>query len=380
MSTLRPALRSGSNGTIARVGALAVPVEAITGPVALFASADDEQVEAGTLRLATALMERGLELDLIVGSDRDRQAPRLPGGLDVIRLDADPRTAALAGLIRYLRLRRPRWLLASEHEAFLAVAARRLSGTEVRVVVRCPLLRSPTSASATPGRSRGAFARSLYRRVDAVVAGSPDRAIDLSTRCGLAVDDVAVIHEPLIGSAIETAAGKVTADPGAADPAAGVDRPVVLVAGPIARGQDLAMLEAGLRELRRRRRVAVAMFTDDAVRPPGDGLAAILAHPHVVVSTAPPRPPSALALEALSNGANVVVAGWLDLHGDGMQAAGLARSAPIEDPDAFASVLEGALDRPLRPRPAVVGRFVAAAAAESYLDLFGRLTGDRPAH
>jgi hypothetical protein len=353
----------------------------VQGPIALLLT-PTEAPARGTLALATALVARGRRVDLLIAAAPSWSGVDLPTCLDVIHLESDHRGATLAGLLRYLRLRRPEWILTGHEDgATLALLARRMTGVSVKLAIRGP---APTAGPPARQRAVGRLrTRMTYRSADVVVASATHVASAIAERCGLAADQVLVIddvHDVLRGTSPATTTDQtsgrasVVLIPGPAveptapspvlealDRLAGTTELDVVIASDDA---DPGRLEGVAERLRRARTVTTA--TGDEAR-----VAASRAHDLLIVA-APPWHVRAPVAAALAAGANVIVVGWLDLHDHGLATSGLVRSVPGGDGLTIERNLREAIARPLVPAVDDVHRWAAQVAVDGYIDIFER--------
>ena len=76
------------------------------------------------LNLARGMTEAGVRVELVVGTASGPYRDQVPAGCTLVDLDAARVLAALPGLVRYLRRRRPRVLLAAmDHANLIALWA-----------------------------------------------------------------------------------------------------------------------------------------------------------------------------------------------------------------------------------------------------------------
>jgi glycosyltransferase involved in cell wall biosynthesis len=189
-------------------------------------------VERSTFSLAAGLLARGLAVDLVVYKPDGPMRAELPTSIRVVplracsslmarlhALAADPVGIGvmllpvlavrrvpnayryLPALVEYLRTTRPAALItAFPFENLLGVAARRLAGTDTRLIVT---ERNTTTRSTREGTKRKRrFLPSLllrqYPMADAVVAVSDGVADGLATTTGLSRHRITTIYNPVV--------------------------------------------------------------------------------------------------------------------------------------------------------------------------------------
>ena len=156
--------------------------------------------------LAEALLPR-VEGPVSCWTLRERTTPRrfrLPPAVEWVPLGGRRTLDALPRLVGRLREERPRWILAATLEAGAAVLlARRLAGSDVRVVVRVQIdLRAPGEHLPSGWRFRGIrhLVRALLRPDDRVVAVTGTIAEEAERLLGRAPGSSVVLPGPILGA------------------------------------------------------------------------------------------------------------------------------------------------------------------------------------
>ncbi|WP_295387952.1 glycosyltransferase [uncultured Thiodictyon sp.] len=153
------------------------------------------------LNLALGLIGAGVAVDLVVGSAAGAYLDLVPAGCRLVDLGANRVMAALPGLTRYLRRRRPEVLLAAmDHANLVALWARTLARapTRVYVSVRSNLSQEAAHTHLLAGRWLPRLARAFYPRAQGVIAVSQGVADDLDRLLGAGRARVLVIANPVV--------------------------------------------------------------------------------------------------------------------------------------------------------------------------------------
>lgn len=159
-------------------------------------------VERMVNHLITGLIAFGCRIDVLVLRRGGGHYAGLPRGAQVHHLGTVHTALAVPGLVRYLRRRRPRALLAAKDRAGrAALCARALARVPTRVYLRL----GNTLSELMAGKSR--LRRTLryrpirywYPRADGIVAVSQGVADDVAAISGLPVERIRVIRNPAVG-------------------------------------------------------------------------------------------------------------------------------------------------------------------------------------
>ena len=194
------------------------------------------------LTAAQAMLERGLQVDVVVCRREGPLATRVPAAAQVVELRpswpligrayalaADPggvgellrpvlaprkalnRLAFLPALARYLRAHRPDALLAAmPHANLMAVWARRVAGYPTRIGVSQRNTLSSTIGGSAKWRKRflPALIRRGYGQADAVIAVSNGVADDLARCTGIPRERIATVYNPVVTPDLARKAGE----------------------------------------------------------------------------------------------------------------------------------------------------------------------------
>ncbi len=170
--------------------------------VAIVASFSGEGgVERMVLNLARGFLNLGCEVDLLAIRDKSAYLSAIEPKIQLVKLGANHALGAILPLAFYLRDKKPRALLAAKDRAsFAAVMAKKLSGSDCRLVARL----GTTVSAALDGSSsvarviRFQMMRFTYANVDVAVAVSRGVAEDLVKITSCSSSKVHVIANPVI--------------------------------------------------------------------------------------------------------------------------------------------------------------------------------------
>ncbi len=155
--------------------------------------------------LANGFVARAHEVDLVLAKAEGPYLSQLHPAVRVVDLNAPRVLAALPALVRYLHKERPKTLLSAlDHANVVALLAKRLAGTDTRVVVSVHSL--PSRAFSSQGVQRATAkerwlptaARLFYPQADAVVAVSKGVADDLERLIHVPRERIRVIYNPVV--------------------------------------------------------------------------------------------------------------------------------------------------------------------------------------
>ena len=347
--------------------------------------------ERTTLTLAGELLARGRSVELVVCRAVGPLRAEVPAGLRVVDLGASRARTALPRLIRYVRARRPDFLMPTiEHASVLSLLARTLARTKTPVIVRVASMPSEMEAAAvTPAqRMTVSLARRLYRRADALVACSSGMADDLAAFLGVDPAQIRMLPNPTPTHIIGRSARAPLSHPwfGAGEP------PVILAVCSLQPKKNLPMLLDAFTAVRRRRAARLVILgngperrgLEDQVERLGLGGSVALPgfdlNPYRYMSRC-----SVFALaswreglpgvliEALVCGANVVATDCRSGPREILDGGRFGRLVPTGDAAAFAEGLIAALDDPVTPPPASWAPYTSERAAAGYEELIDRI-------
>lgn len=220
--------------------------------------------ERSLARLLNGIVARGVSTDLVVVSRKGRFHEELDTRVRVVELPQRRTVSAVLGLKRYIETSRPKALIsAMSHTNVAAIVANELAGRRTRVVVV-----EHNQISMNRALKRG-LVRAAYRlvpwvypRADLVAAVSADVRDDLAAATGIPAERIAVLHNPVVTSAL---AGLAAADPQHAW-LTGDGPPVVLGIGRLVRQKNFALLIRAFATVRARRPARLIILGEGELR------------------------------------------------------------------------------------------------------------------
>ncbi len=357
--------------------------------VALFLpTLDGGGAERVMLDLASAFVDDGRVVDLVLASRRGAYLGEVPEGVRVVDLRRSRVATSLLPLAAYLRRVRPRSLLSTlEHANVLALVVRRLA-PGVRVVVR------EANTASRELRGGSAADRILFRAMrwaypgaDALVAVSTGVSRDLTGALGVPPERVHVIHNPVLTARVRRGAEEPLDHPwfAAGQP------PVVVGTGRLAPQKRFDTLLRAFARARRRTDCRLVILGEGDERGRLEALARELGvseeaqlpgfvtnpFPYMaragafVLSSAFEGLPNVL-IQALSLGTPVVATDCPSGPDEILDGGRLGALVAVGDDAAMADAIVAALAAPRRePPPEWYRRYDQAAVARRYLEVLG---------
>jgi glycosyltransferase involved in cell wall biosynthesis len=372
--------------------AAVAPSERLQTPIAFFLpSVRGGGAQRVIVNLAQGMVERGLRVDLVLGTAQGVFLDHLPAEVRVVDLSAGRLVRSLLPLARYIRRERPRILVSSmTHANLIALWAARLARRSTRVMVT---VHNTMSESTPDGRGLGGrlslpLLRAFYPWADSIVAVSRGAADDLARTTGLPRERVEVIYNPVITPAILAQARQAPDHPWFAPG----QPPVILGVGRLTRQKDFPTLIRAFAEVRQRRparlivlgegedrqsleRLIAELGLNGDVALPGfrdDAMAFMAGSALFVLSSAWEGLPTVL-IEALAAGTRVVSTDCPSGPREILQDGRLGALVPVGDAPALARAILDALNAPPGGAPAdALVPFTRDAAVDNYLRVIGQ--------
>jgi glycosyltransferase involved in cell wall biosynthesis len=350
-------------------------------------------VEKMVMNLLPEFVRQGVEVDLLaIVRKASNDVFRIEGsGARVVDLGVRHTSLAVPALARYLKAERPAVLLAAKDRAIrTAVAARRLSGVDVRLVGRLGTHLS-AALEGKPAWMRWLRCqpmRWLYPQVDHIVAVSEGVAYDTVTITGLAADRVSVIRNPVITPGLWEKSREPVDHPWFDDGGA----PVILGAGRLTRQKDFPTLIRAFALLGAERRARLVILGEGRLRRSLETLAeelglcdkvslpGFVANPYAymakaslfVLSSAWEGSPNVLT-EALALGVPVASTDCPSGPREILDEGRYGRLVPPADVEALAQAMAATLDDPLEPEflRQAARAYTVENSCRAYLRVFG---------
>jgi len=345
------------------------------------------------VNLTRGFLDLGAGVDLVVTDAGGPLRDEVPEEVRLFDLGTGGVMAGLPRLARYLRRERPDAMLSTmSHCNVAAIMARSMSGVRLPLAIREANTLTYRRFRSPSLRERLVFhlMMTLYSRADIVVANSADTASDLVTAGIAGEDEVTVIHNPVVSPALIAKQAETAGHPWMEE--TGV--PVIAGVGRLHPQKDYGTMIRALGILRESREARLVILgegperetllrlirelrLDESVDMPG-----FVPNPHPFISKA-----SVLALssrwegfgnvlvEALAAGTPVVSTDCPGGPSEILEFGRYGALVPVEDPEAMAEAIAGAIDDP--PDPGLLKRraedFTIEAVSRLYMDLFDQL-------
>lgn len=343
--------------------------------------------ERTTLTLAAGMIARGHPVDLVVCRARGPLRSEVPEGARIVELGAGRVRMALPALVRYLRSRRPDYLMPTiEHVNVLSLVARAVANTRTPVIVRVASTASEVAAAATTPMQRltVSLARRLYLRADLLVACSYGMADDLAGFLDASPSTIRVLPNPTPTRRIAHWSEAPITHPWFAPG----EPPVILAVGSLQTKKNLPLLLKAFARLRHRRAARLVILGDGPERSMLEqevdelGLAGSVdlpgfdANPFRYMSrcavfalTSQREGLPGVLIEALVCGANIVSTDCRSGPREILKDGRFGRLVPTGDVDALTDALIAAIDDPMTPPSESWAPYTAERAVDGYLEL-----------
>jgi glycosyltransferase involved in cell wall biosynthesis len=167
------------------------------------------------VNLAAGVKDHDVDVKLVVFSDGGILGREVPMDIPVLSIKRTRLRHAAPALVRLLRREKPTVIFSSFGHINLAVlAAKPLLHRPIRLVIREPNTPSRSIPSLRFSRTIRAGYRLLYRRADAVVCQSDHIAQELERSYRVPANKLKRVHNPVVVSAIRSAAVRPKRPPG----------------------------------------------------------------------------------------------------------------------------------------------------------------------
>jgi len=339
------------------------------------------------VNLARGFAERGLQVDLVLAKAEGPYLSQVPQSVRVVDLKSKRVLYSLPGLVRYLRMERPKALLsAMDHANVVALWAKKLARVPTRVVVS---VHSTTSiatkrAKNMRGRMMPLFIRKFYPWANAVVAVSKGVAEDLLKIAGLPKEKIRVIYNPVITPELfakaEEPVGHPWFRPGEPPVILGIGRlteakdfPTLIRAFALVRkqrparlmilgeGEERPKLEALVRELGLEKDVALPGFVDNPYKYMKRAAVFVLSSRWEGLPT--------VLIEALALGTPVVSTDCESGPAEILDGGKYGKLVPVADIEGLAKAIDEAITKPLLLNPKILDHFCLGTVVNRYLKI-----------
>lgn len=333
--------------------------------------------ERVVVQLANEFANRGIEVDLVVGTATGPLRAHIAPRVKLVDLGARRTWRSLFGLIRYVRENRPKAMLSTlPHANIVAGIALWVARVPVRWVLREANLMSVQRARARGIRSILSVRASVfaYRYAAAVVALAEEMAADLQQEYGVPATKIAIIYNP-----VDILDLRARAAVGVAHPwlAANRPMPVIVSVGRLEPQKDYPTLLRAFAKVSAVRPVRLIILGEGSQRDDLLALARELSiadrvdlHGYVqnpspfvvscdafVMSSVYEGMPNAL-IEALALGATIVSTDCRSGPKEVLDYGRHGRLVPVSDVDALSREIHAALNHPVDRDNATRNRWV----------------------
>lgn len=213
------------------------------------------------VNLARGLSDKGFPVDMVLTRARGPFLSEVPQVVRIVDLNARGTILSLPQLARYLREVQPKVLMSTKrHANLVAICARALSRTPVRIVVReANMLSVPSQNHSFRSSFVNYLMRKLYPRADEIVANSSGMAEDIAHTLGLSLERVQVIHNPTVTPDLLERAKEPLDHPWFAPG----EPPVILGVGRLIEQKDFSTLIRAFSRVRRGRVARLVILGED---------------------------------------------------------------------------------------------------------------------
>ncbi len=224
------------------------------------------------LNLAWGMVNKGVNVDLVLTRAEGAFVQQIPKGIRVFDLKASRAIASLPGLVGYLKKETPHALLSAlDHNNVVAVMAKKIARVPVRLVVSVhgTLSKSAAHAPSLRGKLMPLWVRLAYHHADAVVAVSDGVAQDLVVSAGIKLDKLKVIYNPVVTPDILIKAEEEVEHPWFRNG----EPPIILGVGRLALEKDFCALIKAFALVRKKYNARLVILGEGEERPRLEALA-----------------------------------------------------------------------------------------------------------
>lgn len=217
--------------------------------------------ERAMLHLAQGFIQYGIKTDLVVAEAEGAYLDMLPAGLKLVNLQAKAPVlvSKTLALRQYLQRVQPDVLLSALDIASSATWAKRLAGVSTRVVMCVQTNLSQQFRDHQPltgGKIRPQLVRWFYPWADQIIAASAGVAANVAVITNLSSENISVIYNPVVTSAMKAKMQTAIAHPWFAPGAP----PVILGVGRLVTQKDFPTLIRAFAILRQQRQARLMIL------------------------------------------------------------------------------------------------------------------------
>ncbi len=157
--------------------------------------------EKVTLNIIKGLLEKGLQVDLVLAQAKGPLLKRVPEKCNLVDLSSGRTILSLFRLVKYLKKNRPSFLISAlNHANIVAILSRIIAcvPTKTIVAVHSVFLESKDKRENQRSKFIPFFMKLTFSKADAVIAVSNGVANDLSRKLYLPVESIFVLYSPVV--------------------------------------------------------------------------------------------------------------------------------------------------------------------------------------
>jgi glycosyltransferase involved in cell wall biosynthesis len=344
------------------------------------------------LTLAEEFLNRGIETDIVLMERKGERVESVPSEAQVFDLEARLVIAGPLALNQYLRQRRPSVLLSAGYTNRIALLARTLAGVSTPIVIsEHSMLSIPASSSILPDWVLDQFTKWTYPLADRMIAVSKSVADEISQVLNFRRKEFEVIYNPVIGPETFEYAKQNIEHPWFSEESI----PVILGVGRLVEQKDFSTLIQAFARVRQNRPSRLVILGEgnkysalqqqakqlglkNHIWMPGfvsNPLKYMAEASVFVLSSKWGEGLGNVLVEAMACGTPIVSTDCPGGPSETLEAGEHGTLVPVEDPDALAVAIQGALNGHVPPAPrSALNRFRRETVAEQYLDVLSSVT------